>query len=321
FSHQLTPFFTVAALVALLVFNRTSLRSVPILFGVMAVAWVSYMTVPFLQGHVVSMIKEIGSVSDTLTTNVTNRIAGSPEHQAVVSLRLVFTLALWGLAALGALIRFRDGKRDLTMVLIAVAPVPLILLQAYGGELVLRLYLFSLPFVTILVAGIVYGRRPKPPGALTSVAVVGFALVIGFGFLLVRYGNERIDLMTSSELTAVETLYQIAPPGSLLVAASNNLPWKFEKFEQYDYVPVVDEVLVGALPAIADVMRDPKYSHSYLILTKSEGVYAEVFTGLPVGSWDRFVAEATSSPTFRVIYRNQDSEILVLADRTAESIA
>jgi hypothetical protein len=206
------------------------------------------------------------------------------------------------------------------MVLIAVAPVPLILLQAYGGELVLRLYLFSLPFVTILVAGIVYGRRPKPPAALTSVLVVAFALVIGFGFLLVRYGNERIDLMTSTELTAVETLYQIAPPGSLLVAASNNLPWKFEKFEQYDYVPVVDEVLIGDLPAIADVMRDPKYAHSYLILTKSEGVYAEVFTGLPVGSWDRFVADATASPTFRVIYRNADSEILVLADRTAESI-
>ena len=320
FSHQLTPFFTVAALVALLVFNRISLRGIPILFGVMAVAWVSYMTVPFLQGHVISMIKEIGSVSDTLTTNVTSRIAGSPEHQAVVTLRLVFTLALWALASVGAVIRFRDGKRDLTMVLLAAAPVPLILLQAYGGELVLRLYLFSLPFVTILVAGIVYGRRPNPPSAVTSVVAVAIALVIGVGFLLVRYGNERIDLMTSSEVAAVETLYQIAPAGSLLVAASNNLPWKFEKFEQYDYIPVTDEVLIGDLPAIAEVMRDPKYPHSYLILTRSEGVYAEVFTGLPVGSWDRFVADAASSPAFRVVYRNQDSEILVLADRTAESI-
>ena len=111
-----------------------------------------------------------------------------------------------------------------------------------------------------------------------------------------------------------------APPGSLLVAASNNLPWKFEKFEQYDYVPVTDEVLIGDLPAIADVMRDPKYAHSYLILTRSEGVYAEVFTGLPAGSWDRFVADATSSPAFKVVYRNQDSEILVLADSTAETM-
>lgn len=319
FSHQLTPFFTVAALVALLVFNRIALRSIPILFGVMAMAWVSYMTVPFLQGHVVSLIKEIGSVGDTLTANVTNRIAGSAEHQAVVTLRLVFTLALWALAGIGALIRFRDGRRDLTMMLMAVAPVPLFAVQGYGGELVLRLYLFSLPFVAILVAGIVYGRRPGPPQALVSVATVALTCVIAFGFLVVRYGNERTDLMTSTEVAAVEELYRIAPPGSLLVAASTNLPWKFEKFEQYEYVPIGDEILIGDLGAIAEVMSDPKYDHSYLILTKSEGAYAEVFTGLPLGSWDRFVADATSSPVFTVIYQNQDSEILVLADRTARS--
>ncbi len=316
-SHQLTPFFATAALVALLVFNRITLRSIPILFGVMAVAWVSYMTVPFLEGHVVSMIKEIGSVSDTLTQNVTDRIAGSTEHQAVVTLRLVFTVALWGLAGIGALMRFRDGRRDLTMVLLAIAPVPLFALQGYGGELVLRLYLFSLPFVSILVAGIVYGRRPSPPSVLLTVIAVVFASGIAFTFLVVRYGNERTDLMTASEVAAVQELYRIAPEGSLLVAASNNLPWKFEKVEQYDYVPVVDEVLIGDVNAIASIMRDPKYAHSYLILTRSQGTYAEVFTGLPSGAWDKFVADATTSPAFKVIYKNADSEILVLADQLA----
>lgn len=316
-SHQLTPFFATAALVALLVFNRITLRSIPILFGVMAVAWVSYMTVPFLEGHVVSMIKEIGSVSNTLTENVTSRIAGSVEHQTVVTLRLVFTVALWGAAGIGALVRFHDGRRDLTLVLLAIAPVPLFALQGYGGELVLRLYLFSLPFVTILVAGIVYGRRPSPPSVLLTGVAVVFAIGVAFTFLVVRYGNERTDLMTSTEVAAVQELYRIAPEGSLLVAASNNLPWKFEKVEQYDYVPVVDEVLIGDVDAIASIMRDPKYAHSYLILTRSQGTYAEVFTGLPLGAWDRFVTDATSSPAFKVVYRNADSEILVLADRAA----
>jgi hypothetical protein len=321
YSHQLTPFFTVAALMALLIFNRITLRSVPILFGVMAVAWVSYMTVPFLQGHVVSMIKEIGSVGDTLTTNVTSRIAGSIEHQTVVTLRLAFTLALWAVAGLGALIRFRDGRRDLTLVLFAAAPVPLIALQAYGGELVLRLYLFSLPFVAILVAGVVYGRRPTPPGALLSAATVAVTLVIAFGFLVVRYGNERTDVMTESEVATIQELYRIAPAGSLLVAASNNLPWKFEKFEQYDYVPVFDEGLIGDLGAIANIMADPKYPHAYLILTRSQGTYAEVFTGLPPGAWDRFVADANASPALKVVFRDQDSEILVLAGRTGQGTA
>lgn len=315
YSHQLTPFITISALLALLVFNRISLRTIPILFGVMAVAWVSYATVPFLAGHVVSLIREVGSVTATLSANVTGRIGGSSEHQAVVTVRLVFTLTLWSLAGLGALIRFRDGRRDLTLLLLAAAPFPLLALQAYGGEIVLRLYLFSLPFVAILVAGLVYGRGPDRPPTWASVIAVFVSCVVAFGFLVTRYGNERFELMTSSEVAAVNELYRTAPPGSLLLAGSYNLPWKFEKFEQYEYVANVSL----DLGAFATTMRNPKYEHSYLILTSSQGAFAEVFDGLPPGSWDRFVAEANASPAFRVIYRNQDSEILVLAEKAAIS--
>ena len=317
FSHQLTPFVTVGALVALLVFNRISLRTLPILFGVMAVGWVSYMTVPFLAGHVISLIKEIGSVSATLSENVTGRLGGSPEHQGVVTFRLVFTVCLWALAALGALIRFRDGRRDLTLLLLAAAPFPLLALQAYGGEIVLRLYLFSLPFVAILAAGVIYGRRPGAPRVASSVITVAVSCVIAFGFLLARYGNERFEMMTASEVMAVDVLYRTAPPGSMLVAVSYNLPWKFEKIEQYEYMSADVSLDLGAIETI---MSDPKFQHSYLILTDSQGALAEVFNGSPPGSWDQFVADANASPAFSLVYRNEDSEILVLAGHTALSM-
>ena len=111
----------------------------------------------------------------------------------------------------------------------------------------------------------------------------------------------------------MRTLDRMAPPGSLLVAASNDLPWKFERVEQYSYIPVTDEVLVGDVGAIADIMLNPKYPQSFLILTRSQGAYAEVFTGLPPGDWDRFVADVTSSPKFVRVYQNPDAEILVLS--------
>src|SRR5205085_7427851 len=58
-SHEVTPFFMVSALVALVVVDRLRPRMLPIAFGVMAVAWVSYMTVPFLAGHAAQMLAEI----------------------------------------------------------------------------------------------------------------------------------------------------------------------------------------------------------------------------------------------------------------------
>jgi hypothetical protein len=313
YSHQLTPFFTVAALLGVAAFNRIVLRSLPILLGVMAVAWVSYMTVPFLQGHVVSLLKEVGQLGDTVGSNVTNRLAGSVDHQLVVTVRLIFTLGLWGLAALGAVVRYRDGRRDLTLVILAVAPLPLVAAQAYGGELVLRLYLFTLPFVVFLVAGLVYGRPVAPPSLPRSVLAFACIAAIGFIFLLTRYGNERTDAFTTAEVQSVRELYAMAPPGSLLVAAANDLPWKFRDVEQYDYVPVTDEALVGDITAISDVMSNPRYPATFLILTRSQGNYSEAFNGLPPGAWDTFVAQVTESPKFRLVYQNADAEIYVPA--------
>lgn len=317
YSHQLTPFFTVAGVLALALFNRTSLRSLPILMGVMALAWVSYMTVPFLEGHVVSLLKEIGQLGATVSSNVVNRVVGSPEHQFVVTFRLAFTLALWALAALGALVRYRDGRRDATLALLAVAPAPLVGIQAYGGELILRLYLFTLPFVVLFAAGLVFGRPAGRPPLLVGLLALGAVASIAGGFLVTRYGNERTDAFTHAEVAGVQALYAMAPAGSRLVAAAPDLPWKFRDFEKYDYVPVTDEVLIGDLNVIVDLMRDPKYPASFFILTRSEAVYAETFAGVSSTQWDAFVRSVAESPEFTQVFENADSRIFVLTTQTA----
>lgn len=313
YSHQLTPFFLSGALLGLVIVNRLSARSLPVIFGVMTVAWVSYMTVPFLQGHVASLLSEVGKLGDTVGTNVVQRIQGSRDHQLIVTTRLAFTLAVWGMAALGALVRFRDGHRDVSLIVLALAPVPLVGLQSYGGELVLRLYLFTLPMAAFFMAGLVYGRPVAVPPRLRQGIAAVAAMGLIFMFFVTRYGNERADLMTSAEVRAVEHLYAIAPPGSLLVAVSNNLPWRFQDFERYTYEPDSDITYFGQIGTIASVLDDPRYASSYFIVTRSQGAFAEVFGGVPPGAWGQFVAEIRASPLFREVYRNSDAEIFVPA--------
>ena len=312
-SHQLMPFATSASLITLLMLNRISLRAIPVLFGVMTVTWVSYMTVPFLSGHLGGLIEQVGSVTETINANVSGRIGGSPGHELVVTFRVVFTLALWSLAGLGAIARFRAGKRDLTTAILAATPFPLIALQAYGGEILLRAYLFSLPFVVILAAGLVYGRQATAPSLRTTLLVAAGACVIATGFLFARYGNERLDHMTASEVTAVEALYEMAPPGSLLVSATGNLPWKFERWEQYEYT----QAETIDVTDLATVMRNADQEHVFLILTKSQGAHAELLIGLEPGYWDRFIRQINASDDFSVVYRNADAEILVLREQAS----
>jgi hypothetical protein len=321
YSHQLTPFFLTAGLLGLVALNRASPRGLPIVFGIMTVAWVSYMTVPFLVGHVAPLLAEVGRLGDTVGSNLVKRIQGSPDHQAVVTIRLVFTVGVWAVAALGALVRLRDGRRDLSLIVLAVAPVPLLGLQAYGGELILRLYLFTLPMAAFFVAGLLYGRPDGAPSRLRRLLAGVAVSVVILVFFVTRYGNERADLMTAAEVQAVDRLYAIAPSGSLLVAASNNLPWKFKDFEKYTYLPEADNSLVGQIDQITTLMADPKYPASYLILTRSQGNYAEVFLGLAPGAWTRFVAAVRASPTFIDVYHNADADIFVPSKRSALSAA
>jgi hypothetical protein len=321
-SHQLTPFFTLAALIALASLRRVDLVGLPALFAVMIAAWLTYVAAPFLAGHLTELVTEVGQLGGTVSSNVVSRFAGSAEHQFVVTLRVVFALALWGTAGVGWLRRAITSRPDLSMAVLAVAPFPLAALQAYGGELVLRLFLFSLPFMCFFAVSLLFHARPwraaampvanasRPP-SLRAIAAIGLSVVVSVTFLIVRYGNERVDYMTQPEVEAIAYLYRVAPAGSLLAAASSNLPWKYQDVEQYDYIPVTDEVLAN-VDVLVGLMQQSKDRDAFLILTKSEEAYAETFAGVTPGAWGEFVARAEASPRLRLLYANPDAEVFEL---------
>jgi hypothetical protein len=93
YSHQLTPFFVTFGLLGLLVVNRISARGLPVIFGVMTVGWITFMTVPFLQGHLAGMLGEIGRLGSIVGTNVGQRIQGSLDHQLIVTWSATGTVA------------------------------------------------------------------------------------------------------------------------------------------------------------------------------------------------------------------------------------
>jgi hypothetical protein len=307
-SHQLTPFVVVLALLGLAIMNRISIGLTAVLFGVIATGWVSYATVPFLSGHLPALLAQIGQLDKTVSENVTSRIVGSADHQLVLSGRLAFTLALWGLAALGALIRLRRREPVWTMLIAAVAPVPLLGLQGYGGELVLRMYLFSLPFVAVLAAGTAF-RGPRPISSWLERGLVVVALgALAVAFFTTRYGNERSDSVTVGEFQAVQAMYAAAPPGSLLVTAFN-APWKYERVEDFAYVSIAEEFTTQNLVGLVGVMSSGRYPSAYLLLTRREEAFGEMFSGLDPSAWDAFVGKVEAEPRLHLVFQNDDASL------------
>jgi hypothetical protein len=314
-SHQLTPFAILASVSALVIVRRCSARGLPLLMLVMVAAWITFMSAAYLAGHLSILSGQVGQVNSIAAANVTDRLKGSADHQLVVQLRLALTALVWLLALLGWLRRRRQGQDDVAFTLLAVVPFLLLGLQSYGGELLLRVYFFGLPFAAFLAAGLFL---PVKADAVSwrKVAAVGLAgITILGGFLFARYGNERIDHFTSAELAAVRHLYEIAPPGSLLLAATGDLPWKFQDYATYEYriVPNLPNSGNGDLvKPVLGIMRQHRQPGAYLIVTRSQRADTQARSILPPGSLHRLEQRLRRSPTIQLVYANQDARIYAL---------
>jgi hypothetical protein len=321
-SHQLTPFATLAAVTALAAFRRITLRGLPLLMGLMLVTWIGYMTVAYLAGHMAGMLREIGDVHEVVGADVSEHLRGSTQHTFIVHERIMLTLAVCGLAGLGMLRRLYAGQQDLLPLLLAVAPLTLLALQSYGGEMPLRVYLFALPAAAYFVAATVYpSSTPRTSWHAAAVGALS-AMLLG-GFLFARYGNERMDYITHREVQAIHHLYTIAPPGSVIVGLIPNTPWNDRAIEQYDLEteftldlqpswaqrPLLER---GDVQPIVQKMQSYCPRRPYFIVTRGQMAAMELLSGVPHSQTVRLHEQLLATPRLRLIFDNGDAQILVL---------
>ncbi len=317
-SHQLTPTAVVASVAGLVLVRRCSVRSLPVLMAVIAVAYFSYLTVVYWSGHLPDLLRSVGHVGGTVSAGATERVQGDAAHQFVTRARLLLTVVVWCLAAVGAWRRLRRGAGDLALFALAAAPFLIILLQSYGGEVLLRAYLFALPATVVLLAGVLVPaeapRRRGPTAAAAALLSIG---LIG-AFYLTRYGNEAFEQVHPSDVQALNWLYRQAPQGSTLVAVTSNVPWRSTALERYDYTPLGEDLGPQQLDTIEAAMEaNPR--GAFLILSKAQFVYGESFYGRPPGWGEQLERQVLGSPRFRVVFTNAEAKIFVLARQQGQA--
>jgi O-antigen/teichoic acid export membrane protein len=323
-THQLTPVAVLFAVTAVGIVAAQSLLWLPPLMAVVLGGWYATGAKTFFNGHLAKILGEAGQLGAVFSQNVANRVGGDPGHRVVADLTILAGAAMWGLALMGALRLVRRDSRYRIGVALALAPLPLLPAQTYGGEMLLRVELFALPFTAFFAAAALVGDDDEIRlHARRSAAIGGVLLAFAGLFLVARYGNERMDYFTRAETTAVARLYALAKPGSTLVAGTDNLPWKYTQYQDHRYRLVIDMPHWSATaPATADPwplvqdVRDTMNAssrRSYLIIERSEeNEVDQLGYGRP-GSLTRFADAVAASPFFRVVYRNPDATIFTLA--------
>jgi hypothetical protein len=318
-SHQLTPWMMLSSLTALVLLRRCTARGLPVITLVLLVAWLTYLAAAYLDGHLKPLLGQTLDVQQAVAANVGGRLQGSQEHLLVVRLRLVITGLVWTLAAVGLVRGLRRGIASPSHLVLALAPAALALLQPYGGEMLMRVYVFTLPFTACYAAQALL-TAPGRQAWLVVPVLTAAAAVLVTGFLFTRYGNVRTTVFTRAEVHAVNRLYDVAPRGSLLLAVSPNLPWKQRHYADYRYQLLSRQIKVPAGPPtrgrlaaqVARYMAGYRPKSSYLILTRSQKVYDAVLGAQRWGSSTDVERSVTRSPQFAKVFDDGDGKIFVL---------
>ncbi len=325
-THQLTPFMTISALAALVFFRFTSARNLPTIMAVFTATWILYVAVAFLNGNLFWIVTSIGSLLGNVDNNFINLAVASPGQALVALMGRLLTISVIAFALVGGIRRLRNGYLDIPFALLVISPAPMIAGNSYGGEILFRVYLFSLPFLAFFMACLVFPTLTAGRSWQSSAVIVVMSATLVTGFLFAYYGKERAYYFTHNEVDAVEYLTTVAPPKSLFVDESYNLPLQSRNYEYFDYVSLEsmspeDQAtwILDPVRQITTMVSDNEYRTAFVIFTRSEYADLEMTGAVPANAIASFEQAVTHSPRFTLIYQNPDARIYMLVSAQGET--
>ncbi|MFI1440007.1 polysaccharide biosynthesis C-terminal domain-containing protein [Streptomyces fructofermentans] len=335
-AHQLTPFVMLGVLTALVLFGRSELRGLPILFAVLVAVWVGFLAEPYWSGHFDELFGGVGGVSGNVSSSVSGRIGeGSSAHKLVLYARVALAGGVMAMACYGWW-RRRDHKyRERSLLILAFVPFLGFGMQSYGGEMALRVFMFALPGAAMLAAlalfprtGVTAKERDRDRVSLAPLAALMAGLVLVGGFLVARWGNEPFERVRPGEVAAMEFVYAHDDPTARLLWLSDDtvnnvtplLPWGARDMERVEYLPTLaptDPVLVSGL---VKSLKDAG-PNSYLMVNRGQVTYLRMDVGYAKSWEERLLRNLDERRDLRKVFVNADATVYALRSQGDEEVA
>ncbi len=317
-SHQLTPYALVVALTALLITRRLGRPELVVVGALFAVGWLSLGASNYWIGHLNDIFGGIGQISSTVGSNVTNRVTGSASHRLIVQWRMGIIVMLYLFAGVGALRRAADSR---ALEALVGAPFILLALQNYGGEGLLRVVLFALPFSSLLAASAILPRtrssvryvRSKTVhhkrhrftvGVVTGVVLLAFSL----GTTVVRGGNDAYEAFSLGEVSAVNFTYSHARAGQVIGVVSAYLPLGQRDLGTVD-IFIADGQSTPTPRAVLETFS--KKRPHWIVLSRSQEAWGEIVAGYP-RDWIKTLQTQLVKDSYHVAARWPTATVLEL---------
>jgi hypothetical protein len=324
-SHQLTPYALILGLIGLLLTRRLGRPELVLLLIVLAAGWLSLGASNYWIGHLNDIFGSFGQFSSKLQDNVTNRVVGGQTHVFIVELRILLTGGFLFLAGIGFFRRSADSR---ALEVLVGAPFLLLAAQDYGGEGLLRVVLFGLPFTSLLAAS---AFLPNASGEIRSLVpqiakgryeqifhrvlplIIALAILISaVATTIVRGGNDSYISFSQGELSAVNYMYDHIQPGQVFGLANYFLPVGQAR------LGVVTEFVATELSTPTNYRKiSGRLLHirpQYIIFSQSQENYGVEVTGYPPG-WQRSLEHTLLGSGYKVVARWATASVIKLSQK------
>ncbi|MBR7835936.1 glycosyltransferase [Actinospica durhamensis] len=327
-SHQLTPIMLTSAAAALAVPRRGRRTALWVcaIAGVAMAAWDFSVAGTFMRQNLASLLTAFGQLDSNAGSGVVGLGTASSGQIAVSSVDRALSVAVWALALWAVATRTR--MRRTRPLLLMLAPLPAIVANNYGGEMLYRVYFFSLPGAAVLAAAALLPcLRRERLVALTLPLALG-ALVAGL--LFSYYGKEQMNYFSPQEIAAADYVADTAPKGSLVIAELPDYPDAYAHYEKDTRVwllPEAPSFSLGVLneedpvAAIHAAAQGWKRGPVYFVLTASQLAEIRMEGLLATPQVDILVHGLTTANGFVPVDRNPDAGIYLVRPTQTETSA
>ena len=226
-SHPLAPFFVCMGLVILGLYGRTVAWRLLLMVGMAYVIWFFVAAEPWWSTQLDGMVSQIGSFFTNLNSSTSDRVASSsPDHIFVTRVRTYvgigtfLTVLILGISM--ATERFRHLRPAVPLAPLAGIPTMALALQSYGGEIIFRVVLFTLPMAAILIGRMVATVRVRAIPIVVPLLIV----VMMPWLMLARFGNEAFEMTGAVDREAWVVAYDRAEDDTVFVVDNSFTPFQ-----------------------------------------------------------------------------------------------
>ena len=325
-SHPLTPIVLTAALFGLAVFGVLRVRALALIMGAMTVGWLLTGARTYYFANTTSIFKGFGSFSSNLSSNLVQLSHVTHSQQVVAQLGRLQVGLVALLAVAGILRRLKHGNWDAAGAVLLVCPIVILVGGNYDGEALFRVFLFALPFAALFMAHLLFPSREAGRGWITPVLAIAISGLVLVGFLFAYYGKDAWSYFTPREVSAAETVYDHAPPHTLIIEGTRDYPNQFRDAERFTYTtieneptPSIERVLRHPVATLGEWLADPRYQQAYLIITRAQKEQIDAIGPMPRGSLSRIERALLASARFKVVVHNRDA-VVFRVDRPVAKI-